>query len=555
MSIATTHAVTEYAEAVIGGRVPAGRLVRLACERHIRDLATGAARGLTFNEKAADHVFRFFEEFLVLTEGEHDGRPFILQPWQKFIIGSIFGWMGPDGYRRFRTAYVEVGKGNGKSPMAAGIGLYGLIFDGEHGAEIYSAATTRDQAKILFRDAEHMVKSSPYLSPQIDQNVNNLAFQRTLSYFRPVSSEHRALDGKRVHMALIDEVHEHPNATVVDKMRAGTKGRRQALIFEITNSGYDRNSVCWQHHEYSERLLTGLIDNDSWFAYICGLDEGDDWRDPAVWIKANPNLGVSITEKYLREQVAEAVDMPSKQNIVKRLNFCIWTEQAERWLDMEKWDACSAPPQVSRGDVCYLGLDLSTGQDITAAIAVFPQPGGYYDVLCQFWIPGNNVVEAEKRDRVPYRLWIEAGLLKATEGNLIDYDVIREDVRAFALQYEVRELPYDPWNATQLATQLGNDGAIAIPIAQGYAHFSEPSKFLESLLVDKKIRHGGNPILRWMASNVAIMHGSNESIRPIKDNTAGRIDGIVALIMALGRVMVNGDDDDQPSITILDFSE
>jgi phage terminase large subunit-like protein len=279
-----------------------------------------------------------FFDFLQLAEGEHAGKPFKLEPFQQFIVGSLFGWRGPDGYRRFRTAYIEIGKGNGKSPLAGGIGLYGMAADDEEGAEIYAAAVTRDQARILFTDAEKMVKASPFLTEIVTQNVNNLAVLSTNSYFRPVSSESRGLDGHRVHMALIDEIREHPNSLVVDKMRAGTKGRRQALILEITNSGYNRETVCWAHHEYSSKILEGLIENDSWFAYVCQLDpcdpcraegkdtptEGcpdcDDWREEKTWIKANPCLDVSITRKYLREQVAEAIGMPTKQNIVRRLS-------------------------------------------------------------------------------------------------------------------------------------------------------------------------------------------------------------------------------------------
>ena len=322
--------VTTYAEAVQAGDIVAGPFVRLAAARHLRDLETGPARGLHFDHDAAERALRFFG-FLQLAEGEFAGKPFNLELWQQFIIGSLFGWMGADGYRRFRKAYIEIGKGNGKSPLAAGVGLYGLVADGEAGAEIYSAAVTRDQAGILWTDAKHMVEASAALRDRIDINVSNLAFSATNSYFRPVSSEARSLDGKRVFMALVDELHEHRTPMVVDKMQAGTKGRRQPLIFEITNSGYDRTSVCWQHHEYSRQILEGTLEDDGWFAYIAALDEGDDYRDRDVWIKANPNLGVSITHKYLEEQVREADGMPAKANIVKRLEL-LHLDQSGRTL-------------------------------------------------------------------------------------------------------------------------------------------------------------------------------------------------------------------------------
>ena len=316
--------ITDYARAVTTGTILAGRLVRLAGARHLRDLAEGPARGLTWSPAHGQHIIDFFPQFLRLAEGEHAGRPFALQPWQQFIVGSLFGWLGSDGYRRFRRGYIETGKGSGKSPMAAGVGLYGLAFDDEAGAEVYAAAVSRDQARIMFSDAVKMVAASPDLAALIDVNVNNLSVRGSNSFFRPVSSEGRGLDGKRVHIALIDELHEHRSDVVVDKMRKGTKGRRQALVLELTNAGYDRESVCWYEHDYSAKVLERVVDNDAWFAYVCQLDacnacraDGkdqpqeacptcDDFRDERVWIKTNPNLDVSISHKYLRELVARS---------------------------------------------------------------------------------------------------------------------------------------------------------------------------------------------------------------------------------------------------------
>ena len=537
-----SSAVTEYASAVRSGDIVAGPLVRLACERHLNDLERD---DLYFDEDAAEHAFMFFERYLRLAEGEFAGEPFALQPAQKFIVGSLFGWKGKDGYRRFRKAYVEIGKGNGKSPLAAGIGLYGLIADGEAGAEIYSAAVNRDQAGILFRDAKLMVGASPDLSSRVDVNVNNLAFERTHSFFRPVSSEARSLDGKRVYFALIDELHEHRTPLVVEKMQAGTKGRRQPLIFEITNSGYDKTSVCWEHHLYSQRVLENIVQDDGWFAFICGLDEGDDWTDPDVWVKANPLLGVSITKRYLEEQVREAQGMPSKQNIVKRLNFCIWTEQAERWIDMARWDACDDPVNADllAGHECYGGLDLAGSQDITAFLGVFPDEfAESYDLLAQFWMPEEVVLDAEKRDGVPYRLWIDQGYIQVTEGNITDFDAVRDGILDFATKYQLNQVGFDPWNALHLATQLGQEGATMVQISQGYASMSEPTKAFERLIKGGKLRHGNNPVLNWMASNAVVAHGPNESIRPEKAKATGRIDGIVAAIMGLKLAMLSAED-------------
>ena len=552
--------VTTYARRAVAGKILAGRMVRLACTRHLRDLSEGGERGLRFDKAAAARAIRFFENVLHLAEGEFAGKPFLLEPWQQFIIGSIFGWYGSDGFRRFRTAYVEVAKGNGKSPMAAGIGLIGLLADKEPSAEIYSAAVVKDQAKILWRDAENMVKASPSLSAKVEQLVNNLAVLDTNSFFRPVSSEHRGLDGKRVHMGLIDEVQEHPTGIVYEKMRAGTKGRRNPLIFEITNSGYDRKSICWQHHEYSEKVLAGSIENDSWFAYVAQLDacescrdaghmmanpgcpDCDDWRDEATWPKANPNLGVSIQKKYLREQVEEAKGMPAKQNIVLRLNFCVWTEQATRWLDMERWNACDGEIDEAAlvGRQCFAGLDLASTTDICALELYFPalEEGERAKVLSLFWVPADNIQARARRDRVPYDLWERQGLIAATEGNVTDYDVIRRDILFLAERFEIRELAIDRWNSTQLQTQLMGEGIAVVPFGQGFASMSAPTKELERLVLQRGIEHGGNPVLNWMASNVAVRQDPAGNIKPDKEKSTERIDGMVALIMAIGRATV-----------------
>lgn len=534
--------VTTYAEDVLAGRIVAGPYVRLACERHLRDLDLGPARGLNFNEDKANRVFTFFEKFLLLSEGEHAGKPFILQPWQKFILGSLFGWEGADGYRRFRKFYGEIGKGAGKSPLAAGIGLYGLIADDEPGAEIYAAAVTRDQAGIMFTDAKRMVAASPYLQQRIDEGVNNLAYLSQNSFFRPVSSEARSLDGKRVHMALIDEVHEHRTPMVIQKMQAGTKGRRQPLIVEITNSGWDQTSICWQHHQYSVNVLEQVTDDDGWFAYVCALDKNDDWTDPSVWIKGNPNLGVSVTQRYLEEQVREAQAMPAQQNIVKRLNFCIWTEQAERWIDMSQWDACAGEPDVQFGDECFVGLDFASTVDLSAAVAAFPRNDGTYDVLCRFWRPEDTVIEAEKRDGVPYRLWAEQGYLELTPGTMMSDADIADDLLDWSAGWNVREYPYDRFNASGAAGRIQLAGGTVVTMNQGPEGMSAPCHLLEGLLASGKLRHGGHPILRWMASQMMVKYGANDSIRPWKPHGSGiRNDGIVALLMALGRASVHQD--------------
>jgi phage terminase large subunit-like protein len=549
--------VTRYAQSVVAGAVMAGRLVRLACARHLRDLEHGQERGIWFDAEAAQDAIDFFG-FLELAEGEHEGKPFNLEPWQEFIVGSLFGWKGEDGYRRFRVAYIEVGKGNGKSPMAAGIALYCLVADGEAAAEVYTAAVNKDQASISFRDAKLMAEASPALSRRLTIMERNIAFTRTNSFLRPVSSERRGLDGKRVHCAVIDEEHEHPTDIVYEKMRAGTKGRRQALIIVITNSGYDRSTVCYQHHELTQKILEGSLENDSWFGYVAGLDpcakcrsEGhtqpqesckdcDDWRDEAVWLKANPNLDVSVTHKYLREQVAEASGRTAKQSTVQRLNFCIWTQSVTKWLSADQWELGSVEPVAPLdGRMCFAGLDLSSKIDLTAIELLFPDQEGGYDVLSYFFMPEENILERERQDGVPYKSWAGEGLIEATEGNVIDEDYILEKFLALAKQFQIREVGYDPFQAMQLAIKLERAGFRVVPIRQGFLTLSEPSKELEKLVRANKLRHGGNPVLRWMASNVVVRTDPAGNIKPDKEKSTQRIDGISGVVNGLSRAIVN----------------
>lgn len=536
----------------------AGRAVRLACERHLRDLETGPVRGLTWSLERALRAIDFFPDALCLAEGEHAGKPFHLEPAQQFIVGSLFGWLGPDGYRRFRTAYVEIAKGNGKSPTAAGIGLYGLIADEEVGAQIYSAATTKEQAKIVWTDAAKMVEASPDLKAEVTETINNLAFHAMGSFFRPVAADSSKLDGFRPHFVIADEVHEHPNGKVIDKMRAGFKGRRQPLLIEITNSGFDRHSICYQHHELSLKVLEGGVVNDSWFAYVCHLDpcdpcrlEGhwqpkdgcqkcDDWRDPAVWPKANPLLGVSVTEKYLREQVQEAQDLPGKENIVRRLNFCQWTEQATRWLSMEVWDrnAGDVPDEQLVGRACFAGLDLSNTTDLTALVLDFPLEEGLHAVRCWFWCPEENIRRRAEKDRVPYDVWVRQELLTATPGNVVDYEQVRADIDRIGARYRIRELAVDPWNATETVSKLQDAGAPVFEHRQGFQSMNQPTKALEVALKHGQLRHGGHPILRWMAGNVTVSQDPAGNLKPDKERSPERIDGMVALIMAHGRAVI-----------------
>ena len=527
-SSAKSDRATAYAREVKAGRVVAGLFVRQACERHLLDLKR---KDLRWDREKSERAIAIFESCYKLDNGE----PFLLQPFQCFIVGSVMGWYGLDGLRRFRTAYVEIGKGNGKTPMAAGLGIIGLVFDEEGAAEVYSAAATQDQASICFKDAKRIVEGSPDLAAMVDVQVGSLFIKDTNSVFRPVSAEHRGLDGKRVHVAIVDELHEHASALVVDKIRAGTKGRRNALIFEITNSGYDRRSVCWAHHEYSRQVLDGSAPNDSWFAYVTGLDAGDQWDDEKVWMKSNPGLGTILPWKYLREQVAEAKGMPSKENIVKRLNFCVWTEQSTRWLPMEEWDRGAR--EIKREGRCFAGLDLGSTSDFSARCLLWgPDADGEWSAEWRMWIPEARADERIRKGDGWLSQAIADGWLETTPGNVTDYDYIEKAILEDFERYDIEKLAFDRWNASQLITHLlSNLGeSRLVKFGQGFVDMSPACRELERRLKGGLIRHGGNPVVRWMASNVSAKSDPAGNIKPDKENSADKIDGIVALLDAIG---------------------
>jgi phage terminase large subunit-like protein len=445
------------------------------------------------------------------------------------------------------------------SPLAAGVGLLGLLFDGLSSAEIYSAAVTQDQAGIIFKDAKRMVETSNDLRAEVEVLTNNLRAHGTNSIFRAVSAEHKSLDGKRVHMGLIDELHEHPHGLVVQKIRAGTKRDRNALIFEITNAGHDKTSVCWHHHDYSEKILTGVEENEAWFAYVCELDAGDSWKDPKVWPKANPGLGTILPREYLEEQVKEAKGMPSSENLVRRLNFCEWLEGATKWLDMEAWAKCGPQRQLEllSGKECFLALDLATTTDFAAEALFFPDEGEEFDLHVRFWLPEAAKTSAKRteRDRRNLIEWGAGGWIQFTPGNVTDYDFIEAQTKRDLSMFHVKALPFDRWNSTQLITHLKNDGAPVVEFGQGFASMSGPTKQFERLVKRGAIRHGNNPVLRWMAANTCVRTDSAENLKPDKEASAERIDGIVAAIMALGAWMNQEKEEGPPPPSVYEERE
>lgn len=538
-----THRVDRYAADVDGGRIVAGPLVRLACARHLRDRHAAAKKsghpiGLTFHEAAASHIIEFYEDVLRLPDTlDDDGQavPFLLTPANTFIVGSIFGWKWRDGYRRYREAYVEEGKGNAKTPLAAGIGLYGLMMDNEQAAEIYSVATGIDQARLCWRDADRMVTASPDLSTVIYQSVDNLSYAATYSWFRPMSKEKRGKSGPRPHIVIFDEEHEYADAVVVNKMRAGMKRRKQPLAIGITNSGYDRTSICWQHHEHARKMLEGLVDDQRLFAYVCGLDEHDDpLTDPSCHIKANPNLGIIIHQEYLDRQVENARHIASEENTVLRLNFCVWTQVHTPAWNMAKWRACGELAIPTAAELaaapCYGGLDLGQTDDF-AAWARLWDLGDVCALAMRFWLPRAAIERYPDR---PYAEWERAGILTITEGDTTDVDLIEETVIEDCRTAGVLEVAYDKRFAHQLALHLQGAGLTAVDTPQGYA-LNEAIVSLQKLIVDVGLAHGNDLIMSWQMDNAVLRPGRGKQVRLDKEASKEKIDGPSALVMANAR--------------------
>ena len=610
--------VTRYATDVLARKIVAGRLVRLACQRHLNDLRHQTAKGLVWKPDQAQEAIDFFPTCLCLpeeTDVDEDvaaaedlspeaGTPFVLTPFQQFIVGSLFGWYAilvsqKTGARRvqqrFRICYFEGGKGCGKTPMGAGILLFMLVRHGVRGAQLFCAAVTKDQAKIAFADCVKMVAASPTLKALITHTGNNLAVKTTGSFIRPISAEKRGLDGKRVQGAVVDELHEHPSSVVVVKLRFGIKGRPNALIFIPTNAGFDRETVCWEYHEYSREILEGTLVNEAWFAYVCQLDacepcrkagkvqpaddcpRCDDWKTEGPhWLKGCPNLGVSVSWQYQREQVLEALHLPSQRNWVRRLNFCFWTDQATVWITTELWTACTTTaPATFRASLvareCFIGIDLSDKIDLSAVVCIFPRAlqrdddqataasaesegnspkaegtsadsptiDCAIDVLPFFWMPEKTLFRRATEDKIPYPQWKQDGYITTWPGSLIDHDAICEFIiGTLAKTYRIRGIGIDQAGAAGVVNKLkrhfGEDLVDEVP--QGFRSLSEASKLMEALVVTVNVAHEPNPCMAMCMANMGKDENAWREIRPMKLNQRRRMDGGVALIDALWKM-------------------
>ena len=503
----------------------------------------------TFDEKAGQHIIDFFHECITHVKGKLSGQPFILELWEQAIVANLFGWKRPNGLRRYTEAFIFVPRKNGKTSLSAGIVNYVMFCDGEPGAEIYSAAAEAEQAKLVFDQTCWMIQNDeksnePVLSPRCTIYMKSVFCEDTHSFYKYISSDAKTKHGYNAHLVIMDETHAQPDRTLTDVLETSQASREEPIYIDITTSDFEREgSVCNEKHDIACRVRDGILNNPYLLPVIYEASKEDDWTDPEVWKKANPNFGISVREEYIQGKCAKAIDSPTFENTFKRLHLNIRTEQDVRWLQMEKWDACGDEIDIEElaGRACYAGLDMSSTTDLTALTLLFPDGDGKITVLPFFWVPNITGHKKELQDGVPYLTWERQRHVVMTSGDSVDYHAVRAKINALAEVYNIREIAVDRCFAHEIITDLQDqDGFNVVKFGQGYLSMNAPTKELERLVLSGDLNHGGNPVLRWMASNVTVEIDAAENYKPSKKKSTQRIDGIVSTIMALGIAMLQG---------------
>lgn len=527
-----------YARGVLSGRIPACSLVKKACERQLDDLDRyGDGKRFIYDAEAGDRICWFIEH-LTHVKGELAGQEIKLEPWQVFILHTTFSWKTTEGIRRFRRVYIEVPRGNGKSSLSSGVALFCLCGDREPGAEVYSFATTRDQAKIVFGDAKEMARQNPKLKRAFDLQVlaTSLYVPKTNSYFQAKSAEGSTLDGLNTHLAVIDELHAHKTRAVYDVVETSLGKRCNSLMWVITTAGFDTAGICYEVRSFVKQILNKEAQDESQFGIIYGLDEGDDWTSEEALQKANPNWGVSVRPEIITSLQAKAIARPSAANNFKTKHLDVWCSAASSWMDMPAWNLCRRSIALSdfEGFDCYMGLDLGAKNDLTAKVLVFPvEENGRlnYYVFGTYYAPRAALL---KSGNSQYDGWETLGYLKVTEGAVTDFNQIEADILEDCSRFRVKSVAYDPWQATQLATRLSDNDVPMVEYRNTVRNMSDPMKWLEALVQDKRLIHEGDPALTWMMGNVVAKRDFKDNVFPRKEVYENKIDGAVALIMALG---------------------
>lgn len=502
-----------------------------------------------YDEEKADRAVAFYEQ-LSHTIGQWSGKPFKLMPWQERIVRDLFGIVDKKtGFRQFRQAYVEIAKKNGKTEFDAATALKLLCADGEPAAEIYGCASDRQQASICFNVAKRMVELHPLLRKKIKilESSKRMIYLPNGSFYQVLSSEAYSKHGFNVHGLIFDELHAMPDRKLFDVMTKGSgDARRQPLFVYTTTAGTDTHSICYEQHTKAKDILEGRKHDATFYPVIFAADDDDDWTSEETWKKANPSLGVTITLDRVREACESAKQLPAEENTFRQLRLSQWVKQAVRWMPMHLWDASGGEIDLQslEGRVCYGGLDLSSTTDITALVLVFPPDDeeGPYTVLPFFWVPEECLELRVRRDHVPYDIWARQGLVETTEGNVIHYGYIERFIEELGTHYNIREIAYDRWGATQMVQNLEGAGFTVVPFGQGFRDMSPPTKELLNLVLAKRIRHGGNPVLRWMVDNICVRTDPAGNIKADKEKSTEKIDGAVAMIMGLDRAIRCGND-------------
>lgn len=536
--------VTAYARRVSSGEILAGKWHRLACDRHLRDLRDsheGTSR-YVFRPELAGKAFGIFSLYRHF-KGEWAGQPIHLEPWQQFIVGSLMGWVDREtGLRRYRNAFVELPRGNGKSTIAGGLLVLFGFFLGEGGAEAYSVATKKDQARISFQAGRQMLLRSSALKKHVTIGKYNVHSLTTESKMEALGADADTLDGLRPFIVVVDEVHKLPSSDLTDVMESGMGTRLDPLMFEITTAGDDDQSVYGQHHLLSTRVLEQTVPLPEWFAFIAAADPDDDWTLPETWQKANPNYGVSVKADFLHKEAKKAIANPPEQAKFRRLYLGQKVQPVDGYFSMADWQACPDLPDetILRRCPCWIGLDLSSSIDVTAAVLVWKLEHGEIGIKPYFWIPNDNIVERGRRDRVPYDLWLSQRHLRVSEGNVIDHQQIRREVAALAHEWKVQGVCYDRWHAPELAQNLKDEDHVnMIEIRQTGEVLTAPTKALQALILERRVRHDRNPLMTWMVSNARVRDEADRGIAIIsKRRSRGRVDGAQATVNVLTQFSV-----------------
>lgn len=501
-----------------------------------------------YDKATADYAVRFIE-CLCHTKGTWSGKPFELIDWQEQIIRDIFGTIKPNGYRQFNTAYIEIPKKMGKSELAAAVALLLCCGDGEERAEVYGCAADRQQASIVFEVAADMVRMCPALNKRVKilAASKRMVFSPTNSIYQVLSAEAYSKHGFNVHGVVFDELHTQPNRKLYDVMTTGSgDARMQPLYFLITTAGTDTESICYEVHQKAKDIIEGRKIDKTFYPVIYGADTNDDWTDPKVWMKANPSLGITVGIDKVETACQEAKENPAKENAFRQLRLNQWVKQSVRWLPMDKWKNCEVAYDESflEGRVCFGGLDLSSTTDITAFVLVFPPTwdDDKYYVLPYFWLPEETLDLRVRRDHVPYDIWEKKGYINTTEGNVVHYAFIEKFIENLGKRFNIREIAFDRWGATQMVQNLEDMGFTVVPFGQGFKDMSPPSKEFFKLVLEGGIAHNGNPVLYWMLDNIYVRRDAAENIKPDKEKSTEKIDGAVATIMALDRAVRCGND-------------